>query len=101
MREFAAFVDYVSRQDVGKGDHHLQLQSKLIDLTEVDFLGRLESFDSDFEHVCQVLGIEGRDARRLNVSATRKPYQDYYDEHLRERVRQIYLKDIQIFGYGF
>ena len=38
---------------------------------------------------------------RKNVTSNKKPYQEYYDEHLVKKVAQIYRKDIQIFGYQF
>ncbi len=101
MKEFGAFVDYVSGLEIEECNQHLRLQCRLIDLNQIDYLGRLETFDSDFAHICTRVGVNVQEVSPLNVSTGREPYRHYYDEGLCEQVRQIYLKDIQVFGYSF
>jgi hypothetical protein len=101
MQELSNFVDFVAGMNIEQCDRHLQAQCTLIDLDCVDFLGRLESFDDDFQKVCNALGVASAEILHKNSSANRKPYQDYYDNKTRENVAHIYRKDIQIFGYQF
>lgn len=98
---FSSFVDYVASRDLERCDRHIALQSSLIDLNALDFLGRHETFAADFEAVCARLGLGGRPVEPQNVSKGRSPYRDYYDADLRDRVRALYRKDIQLFGYSF
>jgi Sulfotransferase family len=101
MRRFENFVEFVERQNIETCDRHLRLQSKLIDLVNVDYLGRLETFDDDFSYICRRLKLEPKTIERKNVSAQRRSYQEYYDRPLRDKVEGIYRKDIQTFGYKF
>lgn len=101
MRQFENFVDYVAGLDIKNCDRHLQLQSRLIDLNHINYIGRLETFETDFNHICGIIGAEGAAIFRKNASAERQPYQDYYTEAIQVKVRQIYQTDIQLFGYQF
>ncbi|MGB3294909.1 MAG: sulfotransferase family protein [Phormidesmis sp.] len=101
MRQFENFVDYVAGLDIENCDRHLQLQSRLIDLNHIDYIGHLETFEADLSRVCDIIGIEGNAIARKNASTERRPYQDYYTEAIQAKVRQIYQTDIQLFGYQF
>jgi hypothetical protein len=99
-------------------------QGKLL----VDFVGRYESLQADFEEVCARLGLPGTPLPHANRSGEERPplrtlndvkkllrrwlwnrerkhtfpdYTQYYDEESREFVAQLYRKDIDAFGYGF
>ncbi|MCB2096857.1 MAG: sulfotransferase family 2 domain-containing protein [Parvularculaceae bacterium] len=101
MREFGNFVDYVAGLNIIRCDRHLALQSSLIDLNNVDFVGRMERFDDDLSVVFQKVGLELSAIDRKNVSAARTSYRDYYDARTVEKAREIYRKDISLFGYEF
>lgn len=101
MKIFANFVDYVSDLNIDNCDRHIRSQSMLIDLNRVDYLGRIESFVADANYVLQRLGLPEKTIISKNVTLDKKPYQEYYNEHLAEKVAQIYRRDIQIFGYHF
>ena len=101
MREFSNFVDFVSGLNTENCDPHLRLQCRLIDLNQIDYLGRLESMDKDLFEVFRILDIPLMDIERRNVSSDRNPYWYYYDNELVEKVYKIYCRDIQIFGYDY
>jgi hypothetical protein len=101
MREFCNFVDFVSGLNTDNCDPHLRLQCRLIDLNQIDYLGRLESLDRDLFEIFRILGIPLMDIQRKNVSSGENPYWYYYDDELVEKVYQIYRRDIQIFGYNY
>jgi len=87
----------------------------------VDFVGKFEQLDQDFEKVCKYLGFEhsslshvnssdkkSRELRRKfrnfihnNGEANLRNYVDFYDAETREFVSNLYRKDIDNFGYSF
>ena len=87
----------------------------------VDFVGRFESLQEDFDRVCGHLGIEesqlphrnrsdkkSRDLKRkarnwlfANGENQLRSLADFYDDETREAVAEYYQKDIEAFGYGF
>jgi hypothetical protein len=101
MRKFENFVGYVAGINVDTCNRHLRSQNSLIDLNNVDYLGRMESFENDLDHIFQRLELDTTTIKSRNVTSSRKPYQEYYSSELAERVSRIYYKDIQIFGYRF
>lgn len=101
MKRFENFVEFVSRHDLETCNRHLRIQRNLIDVSNLDFLGRLENFADDFRNLCRQLDIECETVMAQNVSSARKKYQDYYSAKLRDKVFRLYRKDIQIFGYEF
>ena len=65
----------------------------------VDYVGRYENLHADFDEICSRIGITAT-LPRLNVSNT-KPYQEFYNEQTKERVRRTFDADITLFGYEF
>ncbi len=101
MQTFSHFVDYVVARDSKRLDNHLQPQCELIDLNNVDYLGRYENFAADLTEVMQLLGVEHQTIPQENASSKRRNYRSYYDEELQQKVAAIYQKDLRIFGYTF
>lgn len=100
MKDLGAFVDYVATLDLTTCNAHLRLQSCLIDLNQIDYLGRFERFREDYESICQQIGISSDQIEHRNQSV-RRDYHYYYDDHIADRVSQLYRKDIQLFGYRY
>lgn len=100
MQELGNFVDWVQRQDLRDCDHHICLQSRLIDLTQVDFLGRLESFEADFMRICETLGIRCSGVRIENETKKAPEHDQRLQREFGDRICRIYERDCQIFGYG-
>ncbi len=65
----------------------------------VDFVGRYEDIDPDFEKICSHIGIS-TSLPKLNVSNT-KPYQQFYTNETIELIRRTFSSDIALFGYNF
>jgi hypothetical protein len=87
----------------------------------VDFVGKFEQLDEDFEQVCKQLGFthtklphvnssdkKSRELRRKlrnfihhNKEADLRSYVDFYDDETLDFVNRLYQKDIENFGYSF
>ncbi|MEN3976878.1 sulfotransferase family protein [Emcibacter sp. SYSU 3D8] len=65
----------------------------------MDYIGRFETIDADFAHVCERLGI-AVPLRHINRSA-HSSYQDVYTPAMRDMVSRVYSRDIELFGYQF
>ncbi|WP_019038852.1 sulfotransferase family 2 domain-containing protein [Psychroflexus tropicus] len=67
---------------------------------DVDFLGRFETLDQDFQKVCQHLQLD-RSLRKTNSSKRKNDYRSYYNDETKAVVENVYAKDIQLFNYSF
>jgi Sulfotransferase family len=66
----------------------------------VDFVGRFENLQSDFDLVCCRLQIEPRTLQHVHKTH-HAHYADYYSDENRKIVEQLYAADIATFGYRF
>jgi len=70
---------------------------------DVDFLGRYETLNEDFNRLIREFGIE--DCRELawaNASkGARVSYRDRYTSRMRDIVAEVYRQDIELLGYEF
>lgn len=78
-------IDYLTGQD-----HKLA----------VDFIGRFETLQADFDRVCELNGIPPVSLPHLNKSS-HDHYSCFYDKQLQSIVGDAYAKDIDAFGYTF
>jgi hypothetical protein len=87
----------------------------------VDYVGRFEHLQQDFDQVCKHLGFENSDLPHVNSSDKKsrelrrkvrnflrrngegelRNYVDFYDDETRETVGSLYRADIENFDYSF
>jgi hypothetical protein len=65
----------------------------------VDFVGRFEHIEEDFQTICSKVGIAAK-LPHINKSK-RTCYRDYYDAEIRDLTARLYSEDIERFGYTF
>jgi hypothetical protein len=65
----------------------------------VDFVGRFENLEVDFEKVCARLGVRAK-LPYLN-RGDRRPYREYYSDRTQRFVAEYFREDIEHFGYHF
>ena len=63
----------------------------------VDFIGRFENLNDDFETIRKKTG--GEPLKKLNTSERGKSWQDVLSESSREIVREVYAEDYELFDY--
>ncbi|MBT4870362.1 MAG: sulfotransferase family 2 domain-containing protein [Candidatus Diapherotrites archaeon] len=66
----------------------------------VDFIGRFENLQNDFDIICDKLNIQKTKLLYANKS-NHKNYTEYYDEETKKLVEEKFGKDIKKFGYKF
>jgi hypothetical protein len=84
---------------------HLLFRPQHEFLTEADgriamnFVGRNEAMQRDYDAITKQLAVPTTGLSRVNASSHR-PWRDYYDVELADRVASIYRRDFELFGYA-
>ncbi len=66
---------------------------------ELDFIGRYENLQNDFDYACEKIGIEPYELPHYNKSEPPYKWKELYDDELMELVYDFYCDDFRIFGY--
>ena len=66
----------------------------------MDFIGKTETMQEDFNEICKRLQIPNQQLERRN-SSPHDLYLQYYNAILLDRVTKIYAQDIALFNYHF
>lgn len=93
-KEIEHFVDWLATQDIDRCDVHIRSQHSQIDLQHLDFLGRMEKFNEDFDFLVKKLGLSVEKAGHLNKTPKAKVE---LSPEVRQKIRIIYQKDFELF----
>jgi hypothetical protein len=99
---FDDFIAVISDQDPGSLNAHWRAQTLNIafDVIQYDFIGRLESFETDMAHVKTRLGLPDFELPHRNKSADKKRPKQSISPDTRSRLEKIYASDLQAFSYS-
>ncbi len=99
---FGGFVDIVARIPDTLSDRHFRGQHSSIfrdGRAEVDFVGRFENLDADWEKVAEACRFPAELPRLKASPSRRRNYRDYYSARSLDAVRRRYHTDFSEFGY--
>ncbi len=65
----------------------------------VDFVGKYETLEADWQSICAKLGISVRLPRRMQ--SHHRDYREYYNEETRHLVGEMFAADVRLFRYEF
>lgn len=102
FQQFLSNYEELVRYDHNLFCHSLPLHryTHMGDQLFVDFVGRFEALQADFDRVCRLLDQQPQ-TLPLTSQSEHGTYLDYYDAAAVERARAIYGRDADCFGYCF
>lgn len=99
VRAMESFMEYLRWQAPRPAAHQHRLLVDSSGDIGVDFVGRFETLERDFERVRQRIAVECELPHLKGYAHAH--YRDYYDDEAREFVRRHWASDIEAFGYEF
>lgn len=105
---FVDFLKAVKTFPIQEWDIHWMPQTILLshDKIDLDFIGKQETFDSDFSRVLHYLNGEKQEEEKIvnvnhhSVNANKK-LEKYLNKEAQDLVKEIYYDDFKAYGYGF
>lgn len=96
VKGFKSFDEYLD----WRISEHFQLQKDFLyheGECLVDYIGKFESIQEDYNFICKRLNLPSIDLKKLNV--TKRPLDDYFDENSKDMFYEAYKPDFETFGY--
>jgi len=88
------FIEYVSVKDLNSPytDEHIRSQVSMLNLPDIDFIGRVENFETDFRTVLKVAGIPVANIPHINKSKGELELTSVQES----KIKKMYRKDYEL-----
>lgn len=80
-------------------NHHWQPQTKFVP-EDVNYIGKLESFQESFDHICSLVNLNKMHLPKVN-NTQHEHYTTYYNDELIGIVTELYAADLERFNYTY
>ncbi len=94
MKDLDYFINWVKTLDIKNCDEHLRCQLSLVDVENMDFIGKFENFEADFNHLVNTLKVPNYKMEFLN-KGIKKEFE--LSKKQKEDIRAIYHMDFEQF----
>ena len=105
IKTFAQFVDKIRTNDTlfhsWKTIRHMQADYFKSDKYRVNFIGRYEHLNTDWNKVCELLNLELPKLPILNRYSIGEDYRLKYSDEDHKFVQNYYMEDLTEYGYSF
>jgi hypothetical protein len=100
IKSMKSFDEYIEWRV--KKDKHLQKEFFYDENGNclVDFIGKFENLEKDFQKICHKLGIKAQ-LSHLNKSKRKKDYRKYYNLYTKNLITKHFKEDIKTINYKF
>ena len=106
---FREFLELLLREDDTRYfNEHWAPQTSLVNIDQLDFVGRLETLDKDWKYVCEKIGIEHKPLGNYNsTKENNEIYRKFYEEQGDDKqfcidaIAEIYKEEIEKFNYKY
>jgi chondroitin 4-sulfotransferase 11 len=97
---FKEFIKIITKdENIHKDDHWDTYHNRVV-FEDVDFIGRIENMQEDFNTICDEIGIPQLELEHRNKTQ-HDYYVDYYDDESKALVDKAFQEDIAYLGYKF
>jgi hypothetical protein len=106
VKKLANFEQFIHMQIPRKDAYQINTLCNRKGEYLMDFVGKLENLQNDWETVCKRIGIDHEALPRRNATEARaanagRRFQDYYDKSSRDLVARHWAREIEMFDYHF
>ena len=100
VKSLANFNEFIHMQIPRSDAYQLNMLCDRKGRLLMDFVGKLENLDQDWQTACTRAGIPYQALPRKNVTE-RKPFKDYYDSDSIQLVSKHWAREIELFDYTY
>lgn len=101
---FEQFIEeWLSRENIYSYNHFIPQYTFLCDGSfkpEVDFIGRFENIEEDFQTIAKQLGVSVQLPHHNQTVRKKKPLEEFMTNKLFKKVAKVYSEDFEIFEYS-
>lgn len=98
MQKLEKFLDWLEVQDLRTMDEHFRPQFLMVNVNNLDFLGRFENFQEDFSKLCSTVGLPVFDFPKKNRGNSKEMP---IDDNMKRRIKALYEMDFRVFYPGY